>query len=86
MVEKKLNILINILFLKDKKKWTDSLKIREETEKSLEYYNSLISLLDELLSYDLNEIEEDLIESFCEKLLLTPELSSQITKLLLKKV
>ena len=86
MVEKKLNILINILFLKDKKKWTDSLKIREETEESLEYYNSLISLLEELLSYDLNEIEEDLIESFCEKLLLTPELSSQITKLLLKKV
>lgn len=86
MVEKKLNVLINILFSKDKKKWYESLKIQEETKDSFEYYDNLIKLLDYLLTFNTNEIEEEDIEIFCEKLLLTPELNSQITKLLLKRV
>ena len=86
MVEKKLNVLINILFSKDKKKWYESLKIQEETKDSCEYYDNLIKLLDYLLTFNTNEIEEEDIEIFCEKLLLTPELNSQITKLLLKRV
>ncbi len=86
MVQKKLNVLLGILFTKDKRKWYESLKISEETDESYEYYASLINNLDELLSLEIEEIQDEEMKAFCDKLLLIPELNSQITKLLLKNM
>ena len=86
MVSKKLNVMINIIFSRDEKKWQESLKIVDNSEETSEHYNELVSIIDELIIAEENsKLSEESIEKFSEKLLLTPELNIQISKLLLKK-
>jgi len=86
MVSKKLNVMINIIFSRDEKKWQESLKIVDVSEENTEHYKELVSIIDELIIAEENsKVSEESIEKFSEKLLLTPELNIQISKLLLKK-
>jgi hypothetical protein len=85
LVGKKLALLINILFNRDQQNWFISLKIKEEDQGSIKHYSSLINLMNNMLTYtNIAELPENLVENFCQTLLSTPELNSQINKLVLK--
>ena len=85
LVSKKLNILINILFNKDKYGWISSLKIHEEDIESIKHYEELIYMINKMIEMEnVKEIPSDKIEEFSQSLLITPELINQINKLILK--
>lgn len=85
LVSKKLNILINILFNKDKYGWISSLKIQEEDNESMKHYEELIYMINKMIEMEnVKEIPSDKIEEFAQCLLITPELINQINKLILK--
>ena len=86
LVSKKVNLLIKILFSLDERGWFNSLKLSEDDKDAKEYYIKLTSMIQEMLKYEkLQEIPENMIENFGETLLTTPELNSQINKLVMKK-
>ena len=86
LVSKKVNLLIKILFDQDEKGWFNSLKLKEDDKDAKEYYVKLTGMIQEMLQFEkLQDIPENMVESFGETLLLTPELNSQIIKLVLKK-
>ncbi len=84
LVGRKLTLLINIIFNRDQINWFVSLKIKDEDNQSLKHYGNLIDLLDMMLSYNVNNVPEKLIQSFSQGILSTPELNIQINKLVLK--
>lgn len=85
LVTKKLGLLINIVFSQDHKNWFISLKIKEEDSDSLRHFQLLVKNLQRILSYqDIEDIPLDIVESFSQTLLSTPELNNQIHKLVLK--
>ena len=85
LVSKKLQILINILFNKDKYGWMSSLKISEDDEQSLKHYEDLIYMINKMIEIEIvGEIPNSMIENFSQSLLLTRELIVQINKLILK--
>ena len=81
LVGRKLTLLINIIFNRDQTNWFVSLKIKDEDNQSLKHYGNLIDLLDMMLSYNVNNVPEKLIQSFSQGILSTPELNIQINKL-----
>ena len=86
LVSKKVNLLIKILFAQDEKGWYNSLKLKEDDKDAKEYYIKLTGMIEELMKFDkIQEIPENMIKTFGETLLSTPELNSQINKLVLKK-
>ena len=86
LVSKKVNLLIKILFDQDEKGWFNSLKLKEDDKDAKEYYDKLTGMIQEMLQFEkIQNIPENMIETFGETLLLTPELNSQIIKLVLKK-
>ena len=86
LVSKKVNLLIKILFAQDEKGWYNSLKLKEDDKDAKEYYIKLTGMIEELMKFDkIQEIPENMIKTFGETLLTTPELNSQINKLVLKK-
>ena len=86
LVSKKVNLLIKILFAEDEKGWYNSLKLKEDDKDAKEYYIKLTGMIEELMKFDkIQEIPENMIKTFGETLLTTPELNSQINKLVLKK-
>ena len=86
LVSKKVNLLIKILFDKDEKGWFNSLKLKETDKDGKEYYDKLTGMIDEMMQYDnLKDIPENMVQNFGETLLYTPELNSQINKLVLKR-
>jgi len=86
LVSKKLNILINLLFSKDKNGWINSLKIQEDDMQSLKHYEELIYMINKMIELEnVKEIPSVKIEEFAQTLLITPELISQINKLILKQ-
>ena len=86
LVSKKVNLLIKILFDQDEKGWFNSLKLKEDDKDAKEYYVKLTGMIQEMLQFEnLQDIPENMVETFGETLLLTPELNSQIIKLVLKK-
>ena len=86
LVTKKVNLLIKILFERDENAWFNSLKLKNIDEITQNYFNKLVELIDEMLSYDnLQEIPEKIIEEFSQTLLSTPELNTQINKLVMKR-
>ena len=86
LVSKKVNLLIKILFDQDEKGWFNSLKLKEDDKDAKEYYDKLTGMIQEMLQFEkVQNIPENMIETFGETLLLTPELNSQIIKLVLKK-
>jgi len=85
LVSKKLNILINILFNKDKYGWFSSLKIQEDDSECIRHYEELIYMINKMIEMEnVKEIPSDKIEEFSQSLLITPELINQINKLILK--
>ena len=85
LVTKKLGLLINIVFSQDQKSWFSSLKIKEEDLKSLKHFQQLIQNINQLMSfYDIEDIPLEIVDSFCQTLLSTPELNNQIHKLIFK--
>lgn len=85
LVSKKLTILINILFNKDKYGWISSLKISEDDEQSIKHYEDLIYMINKMTEIEpLKDIPSSMIENFSQSLLLTRELIVQINKLILK--
>ena len=86
LVSKKVNLLIKILFAEDEKGWYNSLKLKEDDKDAKEYYIKLTGMIEELMKFDkIQEIPENMIKEFGETLFTTPELNSQINKLVLKK-
>ena len=86
LVSKKVNLLIKILFSQDEKAWFNSLKLKEDDKDGKEYYMKLTGMIQEMLKFEkLQDIPENMVEIFGETLLTTPELNSQINKLVLKK-
>ena len=86
LVSKKVNLLIKILFAEDEKGWYNSLKLKEDDKDAKEYYFKLTGMIEELMKFDkIQEIPENMIKEFGETLFTTPELNSQINKLVLKK-
>ena len=86
LVSKKVNLLIKILFEKDEKGWFNSLKLKENDKDGKEYYKKLTEMIDEMMKYEnLKDIPENVVQKFGETLLSTPELNSQINKLVLKR-
>jgi len=86
LVSKKVNLLIKILFAQDEKGWFNSLKLKEDDKDGKEYYMKLTGMIQEMLKFEkLQDIPENMVEIFGETLLTTPELNSQINKLVLKK-
>ena len=86
LVSKKVNLLIKILFSQDEKGWFNSLKLNEDDKDGKEYYMKLTGMIQEMLKFEkLQDIPENMVEIFGETLLTTPELNSQINKLVLKK-
>ena len=85
LVIKKLALLLNFIFNFDQKNWFISLKIKDNDIESLKHYNNISNQVNMLLNYkSLEDIEEHLIENFAQCLLGTPELLTQINKLVLK--
>jgi hypothetical protein len=85
LVGKKLILLINILFNKDKANWFASLKIKEDETQSLNHYSYLSNIIDTMLNYgEITKPPEPLVEQFAKGLLCTKELNVQINKLVLK--
>jgi hypothetical protein len=85
LVGKKLALLISIIFNKDQQNWFISLKIKEEDSQNMKHYGNLINLMIQITSFNnVQDIPENLIENFAQSLLSTPELNTQINKLVLK--
>jgi hypothetical protein len=84
LVGKKLALLISIIFNQDQNNWFVSLKIKEEDLNNKKHYSNLISLMTQMNSYKPEEVPEELLENFGLTLLSTPELYTQINKLVLK--
>lgn len=85
LVSKKLALLISIIFNKDQQNWFISLKIKEEDSQTTKHYNNLVTLMTQISSYkNIQDVPENLIENFGQNLLSTPELNTQINKLVLK--
>jgi hypothetical protein len=85
LVSKKLNILINLLFNKDKYGWISSLKISEDDEQSIRHYEDLIFIINKMTEIEaVKDIPNSMIENFSQSLLITRELIIQINKLILK--
>jgi hypothetical protein len=85
LVSKKLALLISIIFNQDQQNWFVSLKIKEEDSQNRKHYGALIGLMTQISSYNnLGEIPESVVENFGQTLLSTPELNTQINKLVLK--
>ena len=86
LVSIKVNLLIKILFDQNEKGWFNSLKLREDDKDAKEYYIKLTGMIQEMMKFEnLQDIPENIIENFGETLLMTPELNSQINKLVLTK-
>ena len=86
LVSKKVNLLIKILFDQDEKGWFNSLKLKENDKDGKEYYIKLTGMIQEMMQFEkIQDIPENMVENFGETLLMTPELNSQINKLVLKK-
>ena len=86
LVSKKVNLLIKILFDQDEKGWFNSLKLKDTDKEAKEYYDKLTGMINEMMQYEkLQDIPENLVENFGQTLLYTPELNSQINKLVLKR-
>ena len=86
LVSKKVNLLIKILFDQDEKAWFNSLKLKETDKDGKEYYDKLTGMINEMLKFEnLKDIPEEMVQNFGETLLYTPELNSQINKLVLKR-
>ena len=86
LVSKKVNLLIKILFDQDEKGWFNSLKLKENDKDGKEFYDKLTGMIDEMMKYEnLKDIPESMVQNFGETLLYTPELNSQINKLVLKR-
>jgi len=85
LVGKKLALLISIIFNKDQQNWFVSLKIKEEDNENMNHYTNLVNLASRMSSFNnLQDVHGSLIETFGQNLLSTPELNSQINKLVLK--
>ena len=86
LVSKKVNLLINILFDQDEKAWFNSLKLNETDKDGKEYFQKLTTMINEMMKFEnLKDIPEEMVQNFAETLLCTPELNSQINKLVLKR-
>ena len=86
LVSKKVNLLIKILFDQDEKGWFNSLKLEETDKDAKEYYLKLTEMINEMMKFEnLKDIPEEMVKSFGETLLSTPEFNSQINKLVLKR-
>ena len=86
LVSKKVNLLIKILFDQDEKGWFNSLKLKDTDKDAKEYYDKLTGMINEMMQFEkLQDIPENLVENFGQTLLYTPELNSQINKLVLKR-
>ena len=86
LVSKKVNLLIKILFDQDEKGWFNSLKLKETDKDGKEYYEKLTDMINEMMKFEnLKDIPEEMVQNFGETLLYTPELNSQINKLVLKR-
>ena len=86
LVSKKVNLLIKILFAQDEKGWFNSLKLKEDDKDAREYYMKLTGMIQDMMKFEnLQDIPENMVGNFGETLLTTPELNSQINKLVLKK-
>ena len=86
LVSKKVNLLIKILFDQDEKGWFNSLKLEETDKDAKEYYMKLTEMINEMMKFEnLKDIPEEMVKSFGETLLSTPEFNSQINKLVLKR-
>ena len=85
LIIKKLTYLISLLFNADKKAWFVSLKITQNIQKANSHYQHLLSLLGQIISYEtIKDIPEVLIEEFCQNILTTNELMTQIMKVIEK--
>lgn len=85
LIIKKLTYLISVLFNADKKAWFVSLKITQNIQKANSHYQHLLSLLGQIISYEtIKDIPEVLIEEFCQNILTTNELMTQIMKVIEK--
>ena len=86
LVSKKVNLLIRILFDNDEKAWFNSLKVKEDDQPTKEYFDTLTGMIENMLKYEkLQDLPENLVESFGQTLLSTPELNTQINKLVMKR-
>jgi hypothetical protein len=86
LVSRKVNLLIKILFEQDEKAWFNSLKLKCEDQASKECFDKLIQLIEQMMQFDkIQEIPEELVETFGQTLLSTPELNNQINKLVMKR-
>ena len=86
LVSKKVNLLVKILFEGDEKGWFNSLKLEETDKDAKEYYMKLTEMINEMMKFEnLKDIPEEMVQNFGETLLYTPELNSQINKLVLKR-
>ena len=72
-----MDLLIKILFAQDEKGWSNSLKLKPDDKDTKEYYIKLTGMIQELMKFDkIQEIPENMIKTFGETLLITPELNS----------
>ena len=86
LVSRKVNLLINILFAQDEQAWFNSLKLKGEDQAARDYFYNLLGLIEQMMQFDkLQEIPEELVETFAQTLLSTPELNNQINKLVMKR-
>ncbi len=86
LICQKVNSLIKILFEQNKREWYKSLRLKETDKKAKEYYDKLTALLQEMINYEkLKDIPEIKFQNFGETLLTTPELYSNINKLVVKR-
>ena len=84
LVSKKLGLLISIIFNQDQNNWFVSLKIKDEDLGNRKHYSNLITLMTQMCQYRPEVVPEELVENFGLTLLSTPELNTQINKLVLK--
>lgn len=86
LVSRKVKLLINILFAQDEQAWFNSLKLKGEDQAARDYFYNLLGLIEQMMQFDkLQEIPEELVETFAQTLLSTPELNNQINKLVMKR-
>lgn len=86
LVSKKVNLLIRILFDYDEKGWFTSLKLNYDDKDSKEYFLNLTAMIRDMMSIErLQDIPENMVETFGQTLLSTPELNNQINKLVMKR-
>ena len=74
------------MFDQDEKGWFNSLKLEETDKDAKEYYLKLTEMINEMMKFEnLKDIPEEMVQSFGETLLSTPEFNAQINKLVLKR-